>query len=67
LNDEEPIVNVYPHRIAFNCLPQIDDFLANGYTKEEMKMVNETKKIFSEPIHWRYRHDGKSSCFLWTL
>lgn len=37
---------VYPHRIAFNCLPQIDVFLDNGYTKEEMKMVNETRKIF---------------------
>ena len=49
LNDEEPIVAVYPHRIAFNCLPQIDVFLDNGYTKEEMKMVNETKKIFSDP------------------
>ncbi|MDP2268204.1 MAG: aspartate-semialdehyde dehydrogenase [Deltaproteobacteria bacterium] len=49
LNDEEPEVDVYPHRIAFNCLPQIDVFLDNGYTKEEMKMVNETKKIFSDP------------------
>jgi len=37
--------NVYPHRIAFNCLPHIDVFLDNGYTKEEMKMVNETRKI----------------------
>ena len=34
---------VYPHRIAFNCLPHIDVFLPNGYTKEEMKMVNETQ------------------------
>lgn len=50
LNDEEPKVDVYPHRIAFNCLPQIDVFLDNGYTKEEMKMVNETKKIFSDPF-----------------
>ncbi len=41
--------NVYPHQIAFNCLPQIDSFLDNGYTKEEMKMVNETRKIFEEP------------------
>ncbi len=39
---------VYPHRIAFNCLPQIDVFTDNGYTKEEMKMVNETKKIFGD-------------------
>ena len=40
---------VYPHQIAFNCLPQIDSFLDNGYTKEEMKMVNETVKIFEDP------------------
>lgn len=40
--------NVYPHRIAFNCLPHIDVFLENAYTKEEMKMVNETRKIFED-------------------
>jgi len=39
---------VYPHRIAFNCLPHIDVFLENGYTKEEMKMVKETHKIFED-------------------
>jgi aspartate-semialdehyde dehydrogenase len=39
---------VYPHRIAFNCLPHIDVFLENGYTKEEMKMVNETRKILED-------------------
>jgi aspartate-semialdehyde dehydrogenase len=39
---------VYPHRIAFNCLPHIDVFLDNGYTKEEMKMVNETRKILED-------------------
>jgi aspartate-semialdehyde dehydrogenase len=39
---------VYPHRIAFNCLPHIDVFLENGYTKEEMKMVNETVKIMGD-------------------
>jgi aspartate-semialdehyde dehydrogenase len=49
LNGQEPIVKVYPHQIAFNCLPQIDVFLDNGYTKEEMKMVNETKKIMNDP------------------
>ncbi len=38
----------FPHRIAFNCIPQIDVFLENGYTKEEMKMVNETKKIMDD-------------------
>lgn len=45
---QEPEANVYPHRIAFNCLPHIDTFLANGYTKEEMKLVNETRKIFED-------------------
>jgi aspartate-semialdehyde dehydrogenase len=39
---------VYPYQIAFNCLPQIDIFLDNGYTKEEMKMVRETKKIMED-------------------
>ncbi|MGE4520120.1 MAG: aspartate-semialdehyde dehydrogenase [Desulfobacteraceae bacterium] len=39
---------VYPHDIAFNCLPHIDVFLDNGYTKEEMKMVNETRKILED-------------------
>ncbi|MBI5559601.1 MAG: aspartate-semialdehyde dehydrogenase [Deltaproteobacteria bacterium] len=39
---------VYPHQILFNCLPHIDSFLDNGYTKEEMKMVNETRKIFGD-------------------
>ncbi|WP_195267090.1 aspartate-semialdehyde dehydrogenase [Eubacterium sp. 1001713B170207_170306_E7] len=38
----------YPHPIAYNCLPHIDDFLDNGYTKEEMKMVNETHKIMHD-------------------
>ncbi|MBT0654341.1 aspartate-semialdehyde dehydrogenase [Geomobilimonas luticola] len=41
---------VYPHRIAFNCLPQIDSFKENGYTGEEMKMVNETRKIMEAEI-----------------
>ncbi len=44
----EAHAEVYPHQIAFNCLPHIDDFLPNGYTKEEMKMVNETQKIFGD-------------------
>ncbi|OEU84731.1 MAG: aspartate-semialdehyde dehydrogenase [Desulfobacterales bacterium S5133MH4] len=48
LNFLEPETNVYPHRIAFNCLPQIDVFLDNGYTKEEMKMVKETQKILED-------------------
>ncbi|PKN59863.1 MAG: aspartate-semialdehyde dehydrogenase, partial [Deltaproteobacteria bacterium HGW-Deltaproteobacteria-11] len=49
LAGREPVVKVYPYQIAFNCLPQIDVFLDNGYTKEEMKMVNETRKILNDP------------------
>ena len=41
-------VDVYPHQIAFNALPHIDVFEDNGYTKEEMKMINETKKIMGD-------------------
>jgi len=41
-------IKVYPHRIDFNALPHIDVFLDNGYTKEEMKMVNETRKILGD-------------------
>jgi aspartate-semialdehyde dehydrogenase len=49
LNGREAAAKVYPHQIAFNCLPQIDVFVDNGYTKEEMKMINETKKIMNDP------------------
>jgi len=45
---KDPESTVYPHRIAFNCLPHIDAFLENGYTKEEMKMLNETRKIMED-------------------
>ena len=48
LNFIQPEKKIYPHRIAFNCLPHIDVFLENGYTKEEMKMVGETRKIFED-------------------
>jgi aspartate-semialdehyde dehydrogenase len=47
-NNKEIEKSVYPHQIAFNCLPHIDVFFDNGYTKEEMKMVNETKKIMED-------------------
>jgi len=47
-NMQEPEAKVYPHRIAFNCLPHLDAFLDNEYTKEEMKMVDETKKIMGD-------------------
>lgn len=38
----------YPHPIAYNCLPHIDVFMENGYTKEEMKMIDETMKILND-------------------
>jgi aspartate-semialdehyde dehydrogenase len=41
--------SVYPHQIAFNALPQVDVFLENGYTKEEWKVVTETRKILHLP------------------
>lgn len=48
LNFRAITCNVYPYQIAFNVLPHIDKFLENGYTKEEMKMVNETRKIIGD-------------------
>lgn len=48
LNMKTVKTEVYPKQIAFNCIPQIDVFMDNGYTKEEMKMVWETKKIMSD-------------------
>lgn len=46
--EHELATEEFPHQIAFNALPHIDSFLDNGYTKEEMKMVNETHKIFED-------------------
>jgi aspartate-semialdehyde dehydrogenase len=46
---EQMEVKNLPRRIAFNVIPQIDVFTENGYTKEEMKMVNETRKIMHDP------------------
>lgn len=48
LNGQPPEVKVYPKQIAFNVLPHIDVFQENGYTKEEMKMIWETQKIFAD-------------------
>ncbi len=48
LNMKSVETKVYPKQIAFNCIPQIDVFMENGYTKEEMKMVWETKKIMGD-------------------
>jgi aspartate-semialdehyde dehydrogenase len=51
LAGQQPTGNsaIFTHPIAFDCIPHIDKFLDNGYTKEELKMVNETRKIFNEP------------------
>ncbi len=49
LSGEEAEVRVIARRIAFNCVPHIDDFQDNGYTKEEMKLVWETRKILGDP------------------
>ena len=45
LDGQDAVPHVYPHQIAFNVLPEIDVFLGNGYTKEEWKLVEETRKI----------------------
>ena len=48
LNGKPAKAEEYPHQIAFNVLPHIEPFLENGYTREEMKMVNETRKILHD-------------------
>tara|TARA_B100000780_G_C21091013_1_gene439692 strand:- start:584 stop:1603 length:1020 start_codon:yes stop_codon:yes gene_type:complete len=48
LNGRDAVAEVFPKQIAFNVLPQIDVIMENGYTKEEMKMVWETQKIFGD-------------------
>lgn len=48
-SESAPAPEVYPHRIAFNVLPHVDSFLDNGYTKEEMKMQNEGRRIMHLP------------------
>jgi aspartate-semialdehyde dehydrogenase len=48
-NGAIPAPSKFAHAIFANCIPQIDDFLPGGYTKEEMKMVNETRKIMGDP------------------
>jgi len=48
MNQKELSINTFQHQIAFNCIPHIDVFLENDYTLEEMKMVQETKKILDD-------------------
>lgn len=49
VNNEPVTRSVYPHQIAFNVIPQVDSFLPTGYTKEEMKLENEGRKIMGHP------------------
>jgi len=49
LDDRDIKPSAYPHQIAFNLLPHIESFLDTGYTQEEMKMINETRKILHLP------------------
>jgi aspartate-semialdehyde dehydrogenase len=46
---QPPVAEIYPHPIAFNLLPHVDSFLPNGYTREEMKMQNEGRRIMHLP------------------
>ena len=50
LNGEEPTVEKFAYQLAYNVIPHIDVFTDNGYTKEEMKMYNETRKIMHSDI-----------------
>ncbi len=48
INNEKISMSIYPHQIAFSLIPQVDDFMPDGYTKEEHKMINETRKILHD-------------------
>jgi aspartate-semialdehyde dehydrogenase len=48
-NSKDVETKKFPHQIAFNCIPHIDVFMDDGYTKEEWKMIHETRKILGEP------------------
>ncbi len=48
LSGKKPSVSAFPHQIAYNIIPHIDSFTSNEYTKEEMKMLNETRKILHD-------------------
>ncbi len=50
LAGEEPTIKKFPYQLAYNVIPQIDVFQPNGYTKEEMKMYNETRKIMHSDV-----------------
>ena len=54
---------IFPHRIAFNVVPQVDVFLESGYTKEEVKFVNESRKIMHHPTLRAIDHLRPGACF----
>lgn len=47
-SQKEVLVEAFPHQISFNCIPHIDLFSENGYTREELKVINETARLFSD-------------------
>lgn len=49
LNFRQPNVQAFPHQVAFNCLPQCGAFLDNGYTEDEMALIEETRRLLGEP------------------
>lgn len=49
LNFRPPQVHAFPHQIAFNCLPQCGEFVADGYTTDEMALINETRRLLDVP------------------
>ena len=49
MHGREVVRQIYPHQIAYNCFPHIGSFLENGFSEEEMKMLNETRKMFDDP------------------
>ena len=50
VNGEQPTINKFAYQLAYNLIPQVDVFTENGYTKEEMKMYHETRKIMHADI-----------------
>ena len=67
LNFKEPVLSKFTQPIAFNVLPQIDEMMDNGYSREEMKMVWETQKIFEDPDVLCERHRGPGTRLLWAF
>jgi aspartate-semialdehyde dehydrogenase len=49
LNFRQPQVQAFPHQVAFNCLPQCGAFLDNGYTEDEMALMEETRRLLADP------------------